>query len=102
MQTYKVTIRGETPLLMHHDNLKWVETMKLWELDPANKPISVKGDDRSPAWRWIGNLYVENGAVVIPADNLMTVLREGGARTPTGSVGPGFYVQNGRTCSHYP
>lgn len=93
MQTYKVTIQGETPLLMHHDNLKWAETMKLWEMDPANKPISVKGDDRSPAWRWIGNLYVENNKVVVPADNLMTVLREGGARTPTGQGSKTFKAQ---------
>jgi hypothetical protein len=93
MQTYKITITGETPLLMHHDNLKWAETMKLWEMDPANKPISVKGDDRSPAWRWIGNLYVENNKIVIPADNLMTVLREGGTRTPTGQGAKTFKAQ---------
>jgi hypothetical protein len=93
MKTYHVELIGETPLLMHHDNLKWGETMKAWETDPANKPISIKGDDRSPAWRWIGSLYVENGVVVIPADNLMTVLREGGARTPTGKGSKTFKAQ---------
>jgi hypothetical protein len=83
-KTYAVELIGETPLLMHHDNLSWTETMKLWEKDPANQAISVKGDDRSPAWRWIGNLYVEAGRIVIPSDNLMTILREGGKRCPTG------------------
>lgn len=82
--TYTVKLTGETPLLMHHDNLSWAEVMKKWELDPANKSISTKGDDRSPAWRWIGNLYVEQDRIVIPSDNLMTVLREGGKRCPTG------------------
>ena len=84
MQRYKVTLTGETALLLHHDNLVWAETMKTWGLDPANQKESVKGDDRSPAWRWIGNLYVDSGKVVIPADNLMTVLREGGKKCPTG------------------
>jgi hypothetical protein len=69
---------------MHHDNLTWAETMKAWSLDPANKKNSVAGDDRSPAHRWIGSMYFDSGVAVIPADNLMTVLREGGKRCPTG------------------
>jgi len=81
---YAVTIKGETPLLMHNDNLEWAEVMKRWALEPDNKKNSVAGDDRSPAFRWIGSLYVDQGIVVIPADNLMTVLREGGKKCPTG------------------
>jgi hypothetical protein len=81
---YTVEMKGETPLLMHNDNLSWAEYMKKWGLDPANRQESVAGDDRSPAWRWVGNLYTEGGKVVIPSDNLMTVLREGGKRCPTG------------------
>lgn len=92
-KTYAVELKGETPLLMHHDNLQWAEIMKQWEKDPANKKISVKGDDRSPAWRWIGNLYVEQGCVVVPSDNLMTVLREGGKRCPTGNGPQTFKAQ---------
>lgn len=84
MQRYKVKLTGETPLLLHHDNLIWAEVMNKWGLDPANKKISVAGDDRTPAWRWIGNLYVEANKVVIPSDNLMTVLREGGKNCRTG------------------
>ena len=84
MQRYQITFTGETALLLHHDNLAWAETMKAWSMDPANKKESVAGDDRTPAWRWIGNLYVDGGRVVIPADNLMTVLREGGKKCPTG------------------
>lgn len=83
-RTYEVVLTGETPLLMHNDNLAWAEVMKKWGLDPANKKTSVAGDDRSPAWRWIGNLYTDKGKVVIPADNMMTVLREGGKKCPTG------------------
>lgn len=84
MKRYNVTLTGETPLLMHHDNLNWAEVMDKWRLDPANKKLSVAGDDRTPAWRWIGNLYTDGGKVSLPADNLMTVLREGGKKVSTG------------------
>jgi hypothetical protein len=81
---YQVMLTGETSLLLHRDNLEWAETMKRWGKDPANKRESIAGDDRSPAWRWIGNIYADRGLCVIPADNLMTMLREGGAKCPTG------------------
>jgi hypothetical protein len=93
MDTYSVRLFGETPLLMHWDNLDWAETMATWARDPAAKKSSVAGDDRSPAWRWLGYLYHESGLVVLPADNLMTVLREGGAKVPTGKKGATFKRQ---------
>jgi hypothetical protein len=93
MQTYLVKLIGETPLLMHWDNLDWAEVMNKWARDPGHKKDSVAGDDRSPAFRWLGNLYHEAGRVVIPADNLMTVLREGGAKVPTGKRGATFKRQ---------
>jgi len=80
--------------LLHADNLAWAETMKKWQNDPANKKKSVAGDDRTPAWRWIGCLYMEGGKLVIPADNLMTVLREGGKRCPTGKGQQTFKAQS--------
>jgi hypothetical protein len=92
-KTYEVTLTGVTPLLLHHDNISWAETLKVWSMDPANKQMSVPGDDRTPAHRWMGNLYVEGGLVVIPSDNLMTMLREGGKRCPTGKRGATFKAQ---------
>lgn len=92
-QKYSVNITGETPLLLHHDNLRWAETMKDWAAHPANKSVSVAGDDRCPAWRWIGCLYHEAGLLVIPSDNPMTVLREGGKRCPTGKGQQTFKAQ---------
>lgn len=82
--TYNVTFTGTHPLLMHAINIDWSDFMMKWQKDPAHKKNSVAGDDRSPAWRWLGCLYVDSGKLVIPADNLMTVLREGGKRCPTG------------------
>jgi hypothetical protein len=93
METYLIKLTGETPLLMHWDNIDWCEVMQKWGKDPANKKNSVAGDDRTPAFRWLGNLYHEAGRVVIPADNLMTVLREGGAKVPTGKKGATFKRQ---------
>lgn len=90
---YAVSISGETPLLMHQDNIGWADFIKKWTKDPANKGISVAGDDRSPSFTWIGGLYVESGKIVIPSDNLMTVLREGGAKVPTGKRGKTFKAQ---------
>lgn len=84
MKRYAVRLTGETPLLMHNDNLEWSDAMDQWRLDPGNKKNSKAGDDRTPAWRWIGNLYINDGKVVMPSDNLMTTLREGGTKCPTG------------------
>lgn len=88
-QRYHVRLEGLTPLLMHKDELSFSEAyVKPWQQDPANKKYSVSGDDRSPAWTYTGYMYAdavgEKGASVlsIPADNLMTLLREGGAKVP--------------------
>lgn len=93
IRKYAVEITGQMPLLMANDNLPWAEKMAAWGLDPGNKGRSVRGDDRSPAWRWIGALYIRNGAVVIPSDNLRTVLREGGQRCLTGKGKQTFKAQ---------
>lgn len=80
--TYHVTITGETPLLMHADNLEWRGHMEQWLRDPLNKRDSVAGDDRTPAYRWLGSCYHDGQVLGIPSDNLMTALREGGAKVP--------------------
>lgn len=84
MQQYHVTLKGLTPLLMHQDNIAFSEKIQAWQQAPENKEHSVAGDDRSPAWTWIGYLYHDGREVGMPSDNLMTMLREGGAKVPTG------------------
>lgn len=93
MKTYNITIKGENALLLHHDNIRWASIMAEWVKDPANKALSVAGDDRTPAFRWIGCLYEDKGLVCVPSDNLMTMLREGGAKCPTGKRGGTFKRQ---------
>ena len=84
MDRYSVTLTGLTPLLMHWDNMTFGEKVKAWRDDPANKELSQAGDDRSPSWSWIGYLYHNTKTVGMPSDNLMTMLREGGAKVKTG------------------
>ncbi|MBQ7609332.1 MAG: hypothetical protein IJU76_15395 [Desulfovibrionaceae bacterium] len=83
---YFVELTGVTPLLMHSDNITFTEDVNAWRKDPANKKVSVAGDDRSPAWSWAGYLYAEQGKIVMPADNIMTMMREAGAKVPTGKA----------------
>lgn len=90
---YAVTLIGETPLLMHSDDVEWADTLHAWRHDPANKKISVAGDDRSPAFTWVGYTYHEGNRVIMPSDNLMTTFRNGGAMVPTGKGNKTFKAQ---------
>jgi hypothetical protein len=95
MQTYQVTITGKSPLLMHWDNIAWAEYLKRWRETPDNKKKSIAGDDRSPAFSWLGNLYHDGQLVTLPADNLMRCIMEGGAQVPVpgGKNGKTFKTQ---------
>jgi hypothetical protein len=80
MNQYQIKITGLTPLLMHNDNIAFSEKIQAWCKDPANKGNSTAGDDRTPPWTWIGYLYHDTKVIGMPSDNLMTMLREGGAK----------------------
>ena len=93
---FTVTLTGKTPLLMHYDNIAWADTMEAWKSDPGNKKDSKAGDDRSPAWRWLGSLYHDGKAIAIPSDNLMRAMMEGAAMVPVpgGKSGKTFKAQS--------
>lgn len=91
METYKVKFTGLSPIIFHQDNLDWQAKMKEWREIPDNKKLSVAGDDRSPAFTWLGSLYHDGEFATIPSDNIMRCLMEGGA----GVVVPGG--KNGKT-----
>lgn len=84
MEQYEITFTGTTPLLMHQDNLAFAEKIKEWTKAPENKALSVAGDDRTPAWTWVGYTYHDNKNIGVASDNIMTMLREGGAKVLTG------------------
>lgn len=87
MRQYEVTLEGLTPLLMHADNIAFTEKVAAWRRDPGNRELTVSGDDRSPAWSWIGYVHHDRRHLGLPADNLMTMLREGGAKVRTRRAG---------------
>lgn len=74
------TLRGETPLLMHQDDVDASDRLQEWRRDPANKGVSVSGDDRSPAWTWQTYCYTDGKRLTIPSANLMVALRQAGAQ----------------------
>lgn len=80
--TYRVTLEGQSPLLLHANDLAWRGQLERWTADPENKRKSKAGDDRTPAWKWVGHCYHDGQHVGMPSDNLMTTLREGGAKVP--------------------
>ena len=84
MRTYTVALTGTTPLLMHQDDILWSDQLSAWRNVPKHKASSKAGDDRMPAWAWIGSLYHDGTSVVIPSDNVMSCLMRGGAMVPTG------------------
>lgn len=99
MKQYAIEIVGKTPLLMHWDNIEWADEMERWKNNPANKTKSKAGDDRSPAFRWLGSLYHDGTHVAIPSDNLMRCMMEGGAMVPTGGrAGKTFKAQTQSGC----
>jgi hypothetical protein len=82
MRTYDITLTGKTPLLMHHDDIEWADFMDQWKNDPNNKKTSKAGDDRTPAWRWLGCCYHDDEVLTVPQANIMRSLMEGGAMVP--------------------
>lgn len=73
-------LTGIMPLIMHADDVELADTLSVWRKDPANKNLSVPGDDRSPAWTWATYLYSDGENVVMPSQNIMVALRQAGTQ----------------------
>jgi len=93
MERYQITLEGLTPLLMHNDNLAFCEKIKAWQKAPENKLNSIAGDDRCPAWTWMGYLYHNDKVLGVSSDNVMTMLREGGSKVSVGKKSETFKKQ---------
>ena len=93
---YQVTMTGTASLLLHHDNIEWADKMDAWKDDPKNKGKSKAGDDRTPAFRWIGNCYSDGEHLAVPTDNIMRSLMEGATMVPVpgGRSGKTFKAQS--------
>lgn len=80
MRTYSFNLTGLMPLLMHADDVESADRLMEWRKDPANKNLSVAGDDRSPSWTWQTYLYTDGENIALPAENLMVALRSAGTQ----------------------
>lgn len=89
---YEFEFTGKSALILHADDIDYTDKVAAWRKDPKNKNLSKAGDDRSPAWSWIGYLYMSGSQVVMPADNVMSCLRKAGAylMVPGGKHGKTF------------
>ena len=87
-QSYTFKWVGITPLLLHQDNIEFGDNIEAWRLDASNqkKAGKKKGDDRSPAWTWLGYLPSDpqTGEAGIPAHYLTSMLAAAGTQIPTG------------------
>lgn len=83
---FEFTLKGETSLLMHWDDVLSADAISEWRLDPANtkKKGEKSGDDRRPAWTWITYTYHDENHIVIPSFNITSALKKAGARVPLG------------------
>lgn len=88
---YHVTFTGLTPLLMHADNIEWGDDMDAWKTANQRKKSrgetaedSKAGDDRTPAWRWLGCLWNDGTNVVIPSAALRRCLVDAGLKMKVG------------------
>jgi hypothetical protein len=98
MKHYEITLTGKTPLLMHADNIEWADLMEAWKKDPSNKKGSKAGDDRSPAFRWLGSVYHDTKQFMLPTDNFLRAIMGGGAQVPTGRGQKTFKAQTQSGC----
>lgn len=95
MRQYEVTVTGKSPLILHRDNIEWAGLLKRWREIPENKKLSVPGDDRTPAFSWLGCLYHDKKSIGLDSGNLMRCMMEGGASVvvPGGKSGKTFKAQ---------
>lgn len=80
MKKFQFTLKGFMPLLMHADNIEGSDELQAWRKQPANKGVSVAGDDRSPPWTWQTYCYHDEENIVMPSENVMVALRLAGAQ----------------------
>jgi hypothetical protein len=81
MRTVTLTLSGATELLMDRDNISFTEKLVRWQKDPVNADHQVPGDDRAPAWGWLGKLHYDEMTklVGLPQSMLLACLRGAGA-----------------------
>jgi hypothetical protein len=83
-RTVTLTLRSATELLMDRDNISYSERLVRWQKDPTNADQQVPGDDRAPAWGWLGKLHYDEATklVGLPQSMLLACLRAAATTIP--------------------
>lgn len=82
IRRFALTLTGQSPMLMHADDVEWSDEMSEWKDKADNKKNSKAGDDRYPLYRWTGYLYHDGEHVALPTANLMTAIRDAASGVP--------------------
>lgn len=72
-KVYRVQLTGTDPMLWHRDNLEFDPKVKDWQKINKDTP---KGDDRHPAWKYIGSFYHNNKILGLDSMTLAANLSE--------------------------
>ena len=59
-------LTGLSPFLAHRDDVDAADALSAWRKDPANKTMSVAGDDRYPPWTWSTYLLQDGDKLIMP------------------------------------
>lgn len=84
MNRFAFEFRGEMPILFHADDIDQGDDLKAWRSDPANRNLSVPGDDRSPPWTWQTYLYSDGEHLACPSEVISAALRFAGSKMKIG------------------
>jgi hypothetical protein len=84
IRPYTLTLVSDTELLMDRDNITFGEDLKRWQKDPVNADKQSPGDDRVPAWGWLGKLHYSetNGLIGVPQGMLAACVRAAATMIP--------------------
>lgn len=82
IQQYRFRLVGQSPLLMHWDNIEWADQMEAirTRIKETDKTNFKAGDDRCPPETWKGYTYNDGKHLVIPNDNLRACMLKASAR----------------------
>lgn len=83
-KSYLVTLRGATEMILHADHVEWADVLMKARLRARKDKTGVPGDDRSPAFTWLGYVYFDGADIAIPFMNLSAALMKAGAQIGTG------------------
>lgn len=80
--TYEFVLMGVSAMLQHQDDVEWADELTRWRGDPKNAKQKGQnsGDDRRPAFSWIGYLHHDGQHIAIPVMMLQSCLRKAGGR----------------------